>query len=63
VDHARTVLLMVDGLGLIGVVTFSVLAALEPDQHWYVAGQIVSAVLVLGTVLLLRRINHRSPHP
>lgn len=62
-DRTRTVLLLVDGLGLIGVMAFSVLAALEPDEHWYVAGQIVSAALVLGTVLLLRQINHRPPRP
>jgi len=58
---ARTLLLLIDGLGLLGVVVFSVLAALEPDQDRYTVMQIVSAALVLGTVLLLRQSNR--PHP
>lgn len=53
----RRLLLIVDGLGLIGVITFSVLAALEPDHTPYMIGQILSAALVLGTVLLLRWLN------
>jgi len=58
---ARTLLLLIDGLGLLGVVVFSVLAALEPDQDRYTVMQIVSAALVLGTVLLLRQTNRRHP--
>jgi hypothetical protein len=55
----RIVLWMADGLGLVGVVTFSVLAALESDQSAYVVGQILSATLILGAVLLLRLTNRR----
>jgi hypothetical protein len=51
---------MLDGIGLIGVIAFSVLAALEPDTTAYVVGQILSAALVLGSVVLLRMINRRS---
>jgi hypothetical protein len=53
---------IIDGLGLIGVIVFSVLAALSPDTSAYVVGQIVSAVLVLGSVLLLRLTHQRSSH-
>lgn len=55
----RAVLWMIDGLGLAGLVVFSVLAALESDQSTYVVGQIVSVGLVLGSVLLLRLTNQR----
>jgi hypothetical protein len=58
----RSLLLLIDGLGLLGVVVFSVLSALEPDQDAYTVAQIISAALVLGTVLLLRQINRR-PQP
>ena len=58
----RIVLWIIDGLGLIGVIVFSVLAALEPDSSAYVVGQIVSAVLVLGSVLLMHLTNQRSSH-
>jgi hypothetical protein len=57
----RTVLWMADGLGLAGVVTFSVLAALESDKNAYVIGQIISVALVLGAVLLLRLTNQHPP--
>ncbi len=57
----RTLLLVVDGLALVGVVAFSVLAALERDQSTYVVGQIVCAVLILGSTLLLHR-SERAPH-
>jgi hypothetical protein len=56
----RTLLLVVDGLALVGVVAFSVLAALERDQSAYVVGQIVCAVLILGSTLLLHR-GERGP--
>lgn len=56
----RTLLLVVDGLALVGVVAFSVLAALERDQSTYVVGQIVCAVLILGSTLLLHR-SERGP--
>jgi hypothetical protein len=58
----RIVLWIMDGLGLIGVIVFSVLAALEPDSSAYVVGQIVSAALVLGSVLLMHLTNQRSSH-
>jgi len=56
----RTLLLVVDGLALVGVVAFSVLAALERDQSAYVVGQIVCAMLILGSTLLLHR-SERGP--
>ena len=58
----RMALWIIDGLGLIGVIAFSVLAALKPDTSAYVVGQIVSAVVVLGSVLLLRLTQQRSSH-
>lgn len=57
----RTVLLILDGLALVGVVAFSVLAALEPDVDAYVIGQIASALVVLVTVFLLRRLRRHAP--
>ena len=54
----RTLLLAVDGASLVGVIAFSVLAALNRDNSAYVIGQIVCAALILGSALLLR--NH---HP
>jgi 4-amino-4-deoxy-L-arabinose transferase-like glycosyltransferase len=62
VDKLRLALWVIDGLGLIGVIAFSVLAALKPDNTGYVAGQIVCAVLVLGSVLLLRLSHQPSSH-
>jgi hypothetical protein len=62
VKDPRMALWIIDGLGLIGVIAFSVLAALNPDTTAYVVGQIVSAVLVLGSVLLLRLTHQRSSH-
>lgn len=57
----RTLLLVADGLALIGVVAFSVLAALEPDVDAYVVAQIASAAIVLASVILLRRLRQRVP--
>jgi hypothetical protein len=54
---ARTALLVVDGLALIGVIAFSVLGALHPHDSVYVAGQIVCAALILATVYVLRRVK------
>ncbi len=51
---ARTLLLIIDALALVGVIAFSVLAALNRDNSGYVIGQIVCAVLILGSVYLLR---------
>jgi uncharacterized membrane protein HdeD (DUF308 family) len=59
VKDPRIALWIVDGVGLIGVIAFSVLAALEPDTSLYVVGQIVSAALILGSVVLLRVVNRR----
>ena len=59
-SRLRTILLILDGLALVGVVVFSVLAALEPDVDAYVIGQIVSALIVLATVFLLRRTRHHT---
>jgi hypothetical protein len=55
----RATLWIIDGLGLIGVLVFSVLAALKPHDRVYVAGQIISAVFVLGSALLLRLTNQQ----
>jgi len=51
---ARTLLLIIDALALVGVIAFSVLAALNRDNSGYVIGQIVCVVLILGSVYLLR---------
>lgn len=59
-SRLRTLLLVIDGLALVGVVAFSVLAALEPDVEAYVIGQIVSAVVVLGCAFALRRVRNRA---
>jgi hypothetical protein len=52
-------LLVLDGAALIGIVVFSVLAALERDNDLYIAGQIAAAVIILACVGLLRRANHQ----
>ncbi len=52
---ARSALLVVDGLAVIGVIAFSVLGALHPHDSVYVAGQIVCAALILATVYALHR--------
>jgi hypothetical protein len=62
VKDPRMALWIIDGLGLIGAIVFSVLAALKPDTSAYVVGQIVSAVLVLGSVLLSRLTHQPSSH-
>jgi hypothetical protein len=51
---------VVDGIGQVGVIVFSALSALNPDTQAYVIGQIVSVVLVLGSVLLLRRLPNNT---
>ncbi|NLE51433.1 MAG: hypothetical protein GX613_08515 [Chloroflexi bacterium] len=56
----RTLLLIIDGLALVGVVAFSVLAALEPDVDAYLIGQVVSAAIVLGSVFLLRKMRNQA---
>ncbi len=56
----HTLLLVVDGLALAGVVAFSVLAALEREQSAYVIGQIVCALVILGSTLLLHRSERAS---
>ncbi|MBI5960141.1 MAG: hypothetical protein HY866_15480 [Chloroflexi bacterium] len=57
-NRTRMFLLIIDGAAVIGVVVFSVLAALERDNSLYVVGQIVGALIILGCVLLLRRMNN-----
>ncbi|MBN1200602.1 MAG: hypothetical protein JXJ20_01980 [Anaerolineae bacterium] len=59
--NMRTILLVIDGLALVGVIVFSVLGALSPDKQGYVIGQIVCAVIILGSVLLLRRMRQDNP--
>lgn len=56
---ARTLLLIIDALALVGVIAFSVLAALNRDNSGYVIGQIVCAALILGSVYLLRNAHKR----
>ncbi|WP_119067749.1 hypothetical protein [Aggregatilinea lenta] len=51
----RTLLLIVDGLALVGLIAFSVLAALHPRQDGYLVAQIVTIVVVLVLALVLRR--------
>ncbi len=56
----RLLLLILDGLGLVGILAFSVLAMLDPrGSDPYVVGQIVSIAVVLGCVIVLRWLNHR----
>jgi hypothetical protein len=61
VNKIRTLLLVVDGLALIGLVAFSVLAALSHNATLYVIGQIACVMLVLSSVLLLRRMGNHTP--
>ncbi len=56
---ARNLFLIVDGLALVGVIAFSVLAALHPHTRGYLTGQILCAGLILGSVILLRRQHDR----
>jgi len=56
----RTLLLIIDGLALVDVIAFSVLAALEPDVDAYLIGQVVSAAIVLGSVFLLRKMRNQA---
>jgi hypothetical protein len=56
----RLILLFIDGLALVGVVAFSVLATLHPHARGYVAGQVVCALLILASVILLRRSVNRA---
>jgi len=53
--------LVIDALALLGVVVFSVLSALEPGEPGYVIGQIVSAGLILVSVILWRRSRRQPP--
>lgn len=51
----RTILFVIDGLALVGLIVFSVLGSLELGNRGYIIGQIVCAVVVLICVVLLRR--------
>lgn len=62
VNRMRTLLLALDGLALVGLVAFSVLAALNRDVAAYVIGQIACAVVVLVSALLLRRMGNSIKH-
>ena len=57
----RTLLLILDGLALVGLVAFSVLAALKPSQDGYLIGQIASIAVVLITAVMLKRLRRRAP--
>ncbi len=57
---ARLVMLVLDGIALIGLVIFSVGAALNRDNNIYLAGQIVCIVWVLVAVLLLWQTNGQN---
>jgi hypothetical protein len=54
-------LLLIDGLSLVGVILFSVLAALQPDKQIYLIGQIVCVVVILATAIVLQRQRQRTP--
>lgn len=58
-SKTRTLYLVIDGLALIGVLAFSVLAALYPDSLSFVILQILCAGLILGSVILLRQPHDR----
>jgi lipopolysaccharide export LptBFGC system permease protein LptF len=60
VSSVRTLLLVVDAVALIGVVAFSVLAALSHNATPYVIGQIACAALILASVVLLRRMGNHA---
>jgi len=57
----RTLLLIADGLALVGVIAFSTLAALERDESSYVIGQIVCAVIILVSTVLLHQSENAPP--
>ncbi|MBN1563867.1 MAG: hypothetical protein JXA10_08510 [Anaerolineae bacterium] len=54
------IMLVLDGIALIGLVVFSVSAALHRDNSFYLAGQIVCAIWVLWTALMLHRSNRHE---
>jgi hypothetical protein len=54
----RLLMLALDGIALVGLAAFSVGGALDRDNTFYLAGQIVCAVLILWSVFVLRRANH-----
>jgi FtsH-binding integral membrane protein len=54
-------LLLIDGLSLVGVILFSVLAALQPDKQIYLIGQIVCVVVILATAIVLQQQRQRTP--
>jgi hypothetical protein len=56
----RLFILVLDGIALIGLVIFSVGAALNRDNTIYLAGQILSAAWVLFAVFVLRQGNRRN---
>jgi hypothetical protein len=56
----RTALLIVDALGLVGVIAFTVLAAIHPDTSVFLVGQIASAGIVLLSALWLRRLRNNT---
>lgn len=56
----RLLMLALDGIALVGLVVFSVAGALDRDNTFYLAGQIVCAVLILWSVLVLGRGNHHA---
>jgi high-affinity Fe2+/Pb2+ permease len=51
----RAILWGIDAAALAGLVIFSVLGSLDLGNRLYIVGQIVCAVVVLLSVLLLRR--------
>lgn len=60
-NRIRTLLLVIDGVALAGLLVFSVLAAIHTRHNSrYVIGQIACIVIVGVCVLLLRQTNDRS---
>lgn len=51
----RVFLWVVDALALAGLVLFSVLGSLDLGNRVYIIGQIICALVVLVSVVLLRR--------
>lgn len=56
----RVLMLALDGIALVGLAVFSVGGALDRDNTFYLAGQIVCAVLILWSAFVLRRANHQA---
>jgi threonine/homoserine/homoserine lactone efflux protein len=59
-SRVRLLMLVLDGVALIGLLIFSVAAALNRDNNLYLAGQILCAAWVLWAAFVLRQANRRA---